>query len=101
METRKDKLMNLFKGSDNLSLVERLIEEAVSLEAKIEKFRIELDGIEPSPATLDKYKFFHAMYKDNLNQYIQVMKTLGTFAGRLDEDGTSPLREYFAGLLDD
>ena len=101
METRKDRLLKMFKGSDNLELVEKLIDQAVNLESKIKEFGAVLDGIELSPATMKKYRFYHGIYKDNLNQYIQVMKTLGTFAGKLTEEGTSPLREYFAGLLDD
>ena len=101
METRKDRLLKMFKGSDNLELVEKLIDQAVALESKIEEFGAVLDGIELSPATMKKYRFYHGIYKDNLNQYIQVMKTLGTFAGKLEEEGVSPLREYFAGLMDD
>ena len=101
METRKDRLLKMFKGSDNLELVEKLIDQAVNLESKIEEFGAVLDGIELSPATMKKYRFYHGIYKDNLNQYIQVMKTLGTFAGKLTEEGTSPLREYFERLKND
>lgn len=101
METRKDRLLKMFKGSDNLELVEKLIDQAVTLESKIEEFGTVLDGIELSPATMKKYRFYHGIYKDNLNQYIQVMKTLGTFAGKLEEEGVSPLREYFERLKND
>lgn len=101
METRKDRLLKMFKGSDNLELVEKLIDQAVNLESKIEEFGAVLDGIELSPATMKKYRFYHGIYKDDLNQYIQVMKTLGTFAGKLEEEGVSPLREYFERLKND
>lgn len=101
METRKDRLLKMFKGSDNLELVEKLIDQAVNLESKIEEFGVVLDGIELSPATMKKYRFYHGIYKDDLNQYIQVMKTLGTFAGKLEEEGVSPLREYFERLKND
>lgn len=101
METRKDRLLKMFKGSDNLELVEKLIDQAVNLESKIEEFGAVLNGIELSPATMKKYRFYHGIYKDDLNQYIQVMKTLGTFAGKLEEEGVSPLREYFERLKND
>ena len=101
METRKDRLLKMFKGSDNLELVEKLIDQAVNLESKIEEFGAVLDGIELSPATMKKYRFYNGIYKDDLNQYKKVMKTLGTFAGKLEEEGVSPLREYFERLKND
>ena len=101
MATRRDRLMKMFKGSDNLDLVEKLIDQAVKLEEKIDEFGAVLDRIELSPATMKKYRFYHGIYKDNLNQYLQVMKTLGTFAGKLEDEGVSPLREYFERLKND
>ena len=38
METRRDRLVKIFKGSDNLDLVEKLIDQAVKLEEKIDEF---------------------------------------------------------------
>ena len=62
METRKDRLLKMFKGSDNLDLVEKLIDQAINLESKIEEFGAVLDGIELSPATMKKYRFYHGIY---------------------------------------
>ncbi|MDY5929293.1 MAG: hypothetical protein SPJ27_04570 [Candidatus Onthovivens sp.] len=96
--SRKEQLLKIFENVDNKELIERMIDEAVELECKIDYFKTELNNIEINASTTSKYKFFHSCYKDYLTQYVQVIKCLMSFIGKDEDNATSPLREYFNRL---
>ena len=93
--TRKEELLKIFDIVDNKELVIPLIDEAVELENKITEFRKELNKTTPSSSTIKKYKFYHSCYKEYVNLYTQVIKSLMTFIGKGEEETSSPLRDYF------
>ena len=92
---RKWGLLIIFEGLDTKELVIPLSDEAVELENKIMEFRKELNTTTPSPSTIKKYKFYHSCYKEYVNLYTQVIKSLMTFIGKGEEETSSPLRDYF------
>ena len=92
---RKEELLKIFDSVDNKELVIPLIDEAVELENKIMEFRKELNKTTPSSSTIKKYKFYHSCYKEYVNLYTQVIKSLMTFIGKGEEETSSPLRDYF------
>ncbi|MDD3137546.1 MAG: hypothetical protein PHX08_01055 [Lachnospiraceae bacterium] len=101
MNQRIEELKKYFKDSQNPELVEALIEEFVFLEGNLTQLK-KLPFIEVHPTMLQKQRQTPAsrQYKELLQQYVNVIKTLTMVSGKKEEDEESPLRKWVKRNVD-
>lgn len=97
---RKEQLKKLIKV--NNELVENLIDEVLFLEGQLKYYR-SLPQLRVNPTNPEQQKATPAskLYKETLQQYTNVIKTLAHCTGQDVEDEDSPLRKYFKSLVGD
>lgn len=93
--TRKEELLKLFQKQDDKALIERLIDEMLELETKLDEYKQVLNTTPINSNNKEKYKFYHTLYKDFLQQYNNIIKTLVRVNGSTAGEEDSPLKAYF------
>lgn len=82
--------------------MENLIDEVLFLEGQLKYYR-SLPQLRVNPTNPEQQKATPAskLYKETLQQYANVIKTLAHCTGQDVEDEDSPLRKYFKSLVGD
>lgn len=97
MDKRKEELIKVFEGVDKnkKTIVYPLIDEAIFLEGKLTELKkYPFVKIHPNNSQLQKPTTAGKMYKEFLQQYNNVIKTLCSILHKQEGNDTSPLREY-------
>lgn len=96
--SRKEELLNVL---DNDKTYEPLVDEMVYLEEELIKLRA-LPKIKIHPDDPSRQKLTPAakIYKDYLQQYVNVVKVLMKASGADEEDEESPLRKWVNEHMD-
>ncbi len=100
---RKIELLNLFKNVECKELIIRSIEDMLFLEDQLEALRkVPHIKYHPTNPELQKRTEAGKLYKEYLQQYNNIVKTLCSILNK-SEDGNedSPLRAYFKKLQGD
>lgn len=96
-EKRKEQILNYVcrDGEDNAEIYGPVITEMVYLEEKLEELR-KLPFIEVHPKNPARQRATPAakQYKEFLQQYTNILKTLSRAAGEDGEEKESPLRKW-------
>lgn len=99
---RKTELLKLFDGTDDAkrSMAVKLIEEAVFLETRLEYLKkYPFIKVHPDNPELQKQTFAGKQYKEYLQQYVNIIRTLFSMLNKnASDDEESPLRAYFKGI---
>lgn len=92
---RKDELINSLVNADNKCTVMPLIEEVLFLENQLSYLKtLPFIRISKKSDELQKPTAAAKQYKELLQQYINLIKTLATITGMDSENEESPLRAY-------
>lgn len=85
----------LFESVEKDLTLKPLIEEMVYLETELESLRkLPKYKVHPSDPTRQKITTAGKLYKEYLQQYINVVKVVVKISGVDDNEETSPLREW-------
>lgn len=97
MDKRKTELMALV----NDSTYEPLIDEMLYLEEELDRLRrLPKIKIHPGDISIQKLTPAAKLYKDYLQQYVNVVKVLMRITGADEEDEESPLRKWVNEHMD-
>lgn len=96
-----DRLLELKEILKDDPIPVRLIEEMVYLEEQLDKYR-KMEKIKVHPEDPTKQKVLPAakIYKDYLQQYVNVVKALEKVVGEETAEADSPLRRWMNEHLD-
>lgn len=101
--SRKDELIKIIckDGGGNENVLLPLIEKAIFLENKLNDLEnLPFYKVNPSNSLQQKTLPAFKMYKELLQQYTNVIKTLANAAGEEEKQEESPLRKWVKGRMD-
>lgn len=97
--SRREELLQLFE--DGPQLLDPLISEAVYLEEQLDYLRdLPKIRVNPKDPSMQKATPAAKLYKEYLQQYVNVMKVLLNKTTEEGESEDSPLREWFRAHAD-
>lgn len=98
-QDRKQELVKIFESvsKDKRDLVLPLIEDAVFLEEKLKDLKASCLYKKTAGGNVIALQSLK-VYKEINNQYLQTIKTLGSFLKNQDSEADSPLTEYLKKL---
>lgn len=100
---RKDELIKIIceNGNGNENVLLPLIEKAIFLENKLNDLEnLPFYKVNPSNSMQQKTLPAFKIYKELLQQYTNVIKTLANAAGQDEKQEESPLRKWVKGRMD-
>lgn len=102
MDERKEEILRCFENIDKnqYSLIIKLVDDMLFLENQLEDLRkLPLIKVHPQNPELMKQTSAGKLYKDFLQQYNNIVRTLCSILHKDEASGDeSPLREYFKRL---
>ena len=102
MDDRRQELLKLFDGADEAkkTVCDKLIDEAVFLESRLEYLKkYPHMRVHPENPELQKQTFAGKQYKEYLQQYVNVIRTLFSMLNKnANDEEESPLRTYLKGF---
>lgn len=97
--SRKEEIIKAFDNTDEgtRSLIIKLVDDMLFIEKQLEDLRkLPLIKVHPSNPEMQKQTTAGKMYKDFLQQYNNIVRTLCSLLHKGENGGEeSPLREYF------
>jgi len=97
--TRKEELQKIFEDVDNKSLIENLIDDLIFMEEQIVELRkLPMIKVHPNNPEIQKTTPSAKMYKETLQQYNNVIRTLSSFIRHDEGEGESPLEAYIKNI---
>lgn len=96
--TRKEEVLNAFKDIDENQkvLIIKLVDDMIFIEEQLESLRqYPLIKIHPKNPELQKTTSAGKLYKDYLQQYNNIVRSLCSSLHKEEGSEDSPLREYF------
>lgn len=95
--TRKEELLKLFESMDSKELIIRSIDDMLFLECQLDELRkVPHIKYHPEHPEIQKRTEAGKLYKEYLQQYTNIIKTLISVLHKTDtEIDESPLRAYF------
>lgn len=101
--TRKEIILNLFAKVDSKELIIKSVEDMLFLEDQLDSLRkLPHLKIHPEHPEIQKRTEAGKLYKEYLQQYNNIVKTLNSVLLKTDVDNEdSPLRAYFKKLQGD
>ena len=97
--SRKEELLKLFENVENKALIENLINDLYFMEEQLIKLReLPMIKVHPTNPELQKRTEASKLYKDVLQQYNNVIRTLSSFIRHDDSVEESPLEAYLKNL---
>lgn len=96
---RKEELLKLFENVENKVLIENLINDLAFMEEQlIELKKLPMIKVHPTNPELQKTTPASKLYKETLQQYNNVIRTLSSFIRHDDSVEESPLEAYLKNL---
>lgn len=97
--TRKEELLKLFENVENKILIENLLSDLSFMEEQlIELRKLPMIKVHPEKPELQKCTPASKLYKETLQQYNNVIRTLSSFIRHDDSVEESPLEAYLRNL---
>lgn len=96
---RKQSLFKLFENVENKVLIEKLLNDLIFMEDQLIKLRkLPMIKVHPSNPELQKCTPASKLYKETLQQYNNVIRTLSSFIRHDESVEESPLEIYLKNL---
>lgn len=97
---RKEELLKLVEGSNQLTILP-LIDKMIYLENQLEALeKLPMIKVNPENTMQQRATPAAKLYKEFLQQYINVVKVVARSIGTENEQDTSPLREWVESRLE-
>lgn len=96
---RKQSLFKLFENVENKVLIENLLDDLFFLEEQLLELRkLPMIKVHPDKPEIQKSTPASKLYKETLQQYNNVIRTLSSFIRHDDSVEESPLETYLKNL---